>query len=159
MASWRRKWLTENIRNEIDDGRSPHNYFRPTQRPLKLWKTNSLSKQSLEKRTKEMLSLHLDLSQENQSRLQKNLIVSSASCLYFVKSTTTSPPPTQVMNSDNGLILAFNNSPTKMTSDKSMPLDRIISTTCSGSYNSAYNAVLEASFFLLSLLIFSSFFL
>ena len=62
------------------------------------------------------------------------------------------------MNSDNSLMLAFNNSPTKTTGDKSMPLDRIISTTCSGNYNSAYNAVLEASFFLLSFLIFSLFF-
>lgn len=42
--------------------------------------------------------------------------VLSASCLCFVKYTTT-PPPSQVVNSDNGLILAFNNSPTKMTGD------------------------------------------
>lgn len=66
--------------------------------------------------------------------------------------------PTQVVNSDNSLILAFNNSPTKMTGDKNMPLVRIISTTCSGNYNSAHGAVLEASFFFLPFLIFSLFF-
>lgn len=112
----------------------------------------------MERRTKEILSLHLDLSQEEQSRLQKNLILLSASCLCCVKSTTTNRPPTQVVNSDNSLILAFHNTVTKMTGDNSTPLDRIISTTCSRNYNSAYSAVLEASFFLLSFLIFSLFF-
>lgn len=68
------------------------------------------------------------------------------------------PPPTQIVNSDNGLTLAFNNSPTEMTGDKSMPLDTIISTTCSRNYNSAYSAVSEAAFFILSCLIFSSVF-
>lgn len=88
----------------------------------------------------------------------KRILVLSASSLCFIKSTTTISPPTQVVNSDNGLILAFNNSPTKMTGDKNMPLVRIISTTCSGNYNSAHGAVLEASFFLLPFLIFSLFF-
>lgn len=68
------------------------------------------------------------------------------------------PPPTQIVNSDNGLTLAFNSSPTKMTGDKNMPLDTIISTTYSRNYNSAYSTVSEAAFFLLSCLIFSSVF-
>lgn len=108
----------------------------------------------MERRTKEILSLHLDLSQEEESRLQKYLILLSASCLCCVKSTITTRPPTQVVNSDNSLMLAFHNTATKMTGDNSTPLDRIISTTCSRNYNSAYSAVLEASFFL----IFSLFF-
>lgn len=35
------------------------------------------------------------------------------------------PPPNQIVASDNGLTLAFNNSPTEMTGDKSMPLDKL----------------------------------
>lgn len=129
------------------NGRSPHNYCIQTQRTLKLRKTNLLS-YSLERRTEGnfIITLLLDLSQENQSRLQKNLILLSAFCLCFVKSTTTTRPPTPVVNSDNGLILAFNITATKMTGDNGMLLDRIISTTCSRNYNSAYSAVLETSF-------------
>lgn len=62
------------------------------------------------------------------------------------------------MNSDNGLTLAFNNSPAEMTGDKNMPLDTIISATYSRNYNSASSTGSEAAFFPLICLIFSSVF-
>lgn len=98
--------------NDMRDGGSPCNDFRQTQRTLKMQKTNLLSLQSQrEEARKCYYTMRLFTGKLVKATKESYTPICFLSVLCKIHYHHSFP--TQIVNSDNGLTLAFNNSQLK----------------------------------------------